>query len=100
MGLQKGRTNNPNGRPPGIPNKITKELREALKAIVENELDRLPGFIEKLEASERVELLIKLLPYVIPKPEPVNFSFGEKDIFDEFYEDAKKASTAQVRHGE
>ena len=51
MGLKPGMTNNPAGRPAGQPNKITKELREILKSIVADELERLPAFIESLKAD-------------------------------------------------
>ena len=67
--MKKGETNNPNGRPAGVPNKITKELRSALKAAVSDELEALPGLLAGLEPKERLELLVKLLPYTLPKIE-------------------------------
>jgi hypothetical protein len=77
MGLQKGRTNNPHGRKPGIPNKMTKELRKILKVLVESELKKLPKRMIFLKKKERIELLIKLLPYVLPKVESVSHTSGE-----------------------
>lgn len=77
MGLRKGKTNNPNGRPPGVPNRITRELREILKTFVAEELEGLPERIRTLNEKDRVELLIKLLPYVLPKVESVSHSYGE-----------------------
>lgn len=77
MGLQRGRTNNPHGRKPGVPNKMTKELRKILKFFVSNELRRLPKRIKALKKKERIELLIKLLPYVLPKVEPISHTSGE-----------------------
>jgi len=75
--MRKGETNNPNGRPAGAPNKITKELRNALKAIIAGELEGLTARLEKLPEEKRLELLIKLLPYVMPKVEPVPIGHGE-----------------------
>lgn len=93
MGLPRGRTNNRDGRPPGSVNRITRELREALKIIVAVELDKLPERIEKLDNRDRIEVLLRLIPFIIPKVEPVNFSFGEHDLLDDIFEGVKKEST-------
>jgi len=75
--MRKGKTNNPNGRPKGKPNKITKELRNALKTIVAGELEGLIERLEALEPEKRLDVIIKLLPYCLPKVEPVSASHGE-----------------------
>ena len=67
----KGKTNNPNGRPAGVPNRITKELRETLKEIIYQEFTGLTERLEKLEPKDRIEFLIKLLPFVLPRVEPL-----------------------------
>ncbi len=65
------------GRETGTPNKLTKELREILKDLMHRELEALPERLEKLEGKERLEILVKLLPYVLPKVEPVSMDKGE-----------------------
>jgi len=65
------------GRKKGTPNKLTKELREALKDVIFNELENIESNLEKLEPKDRVELLIKLMPFVIPKVEKISYSVGE-----------------------
>ena len=55
------------GRELGTPNKTTSELRKVLKYMVDDELQNLQDNINELEPKERIELLIKLLPYVMPK---------------------------------
>lgn len=62
-----GKTNNPHGRPKGTPNKVTRDLREALAVVIDAELSKLPELFEGLSNRERAQLLVKLLPYVIPK---------------------------------
>ena len=71
------------GRKPGTPNKLTSELRVKLKTIVEAELEALPEQIAALEGKERIELLIKLIPYVLPKVQPTNYKDGEPINFDD-----------------
>lgn len=60
------------GRTKGTPNKITSELRDSLKQIIDGELISLSNRLEQLEPKERVELLIKLLPYILPKVQTVS----------------------------
>lgn len=55
------------GRKPGTPNKLTSELRTILNEIVYNEIIYLQTRINKLQEKDRIELLTKLLPYIIPK---------------------------------
>lgn len=55
------------GRLKGTPNKITKESRAILSEIVSNEIDNLPELLEQLEPRERAFVIIKLMPYVMPK---------------------------------
>jgi vacuolar-type H+-ATPase subunit E/Vma4 len=71
------------GRTKGAPNKITNEIRKKLKNIVDNELDILEETLKHLESKERLELLIKLIPYVIPKVQTVSSKEGEPiDLFE------------------
>lgn len=65
------------GRELGTPNKTTSELRRVLKHIIDDELQSLQNNINELEPKERIELLIKLLPYVMPKVQTVSARDGE-----------------------
>lgn len=73
----KGHTNNPHGRPAGKPNKLTKELRKILKSVIEAEIERIPAIIQAMPDKDRLEILFKLLPYVLPKVESVSMNHGE-----------------------
>jgi len=59
------------GRQAGTPNKVTSELRDALKAIVANELDTLSDSLAQLPAKERLDVVIRLMPYCMPKVESI-----------------------------
>jgi hypothetical protein len=83
-----GHTNNPNGRPKGVPNRLTKELRSLLKDVIAGEIERLPEYFAELKPKERVELLAKILPYAMPRMEAASYTVGEpfnprSGIFDD-----------------
>jgi len=59
------------GRQAGTPNKITSELREMLKGVIDQELQQLCDTLAQLPARDRLELTIKLLPYCMPKVETI-----------------------------
>ena len=65
------------GREIGTPNKTTSELRKTLKHIVDDELQILQDNINELQPKERIDLLIKLLPYEMPKVQTVSARDGE-----------------------
>ena len=65
------------GRQKGTPNRITKELRTLLKDILYQELEQVQERLELLEPKERIELLIKLMPYVLPKVTSISHTTNE-----------------------
>ena len=65
------------GRKKGTPNKLTKELRSVLKEVIYNELDNIEERLEQLEPKQRLELVIKLMPYVFPKMESASHMINE-----------------------
>jgi hypothetical protein len=65
------------GRQKGTPNKLTKELRSVLKDVLYEEIDSLPERLDELDTKDRLELLIKLMPFVFPKVQSVSQSLDE-----------------------
>ena len=65
------------GRQKGTPNKLTTEIRSVLKDIIDYEIDTIEERLLQLEPKERIELVIKLIPQVLPKIEQVNYYNGE-----------------------
>ena len=49
MGLEKGRTNNPNGRPRGKPNKVTTDLRKWINEVLSNNQKQFESDLKRLE---------------------------------------------------
>lgn len=64
---KKGHTNNPNGRPKGKPNKVTKNLREFIADLIDGQRAQIVQDLQALEPKERLQILEKLTQYVIPK---------------------------------
>ncbi|MDO9154162.1 MAG: hypothetical protein Q7U47_10785 [Paludibacter sp.] len=56
---------------------LTKDLRANLKSIVETELNQLPETLAALPPDKRLEVLLKLLPFILPKVESVGMTKGE-----------------------
>ena len=79
MGLTKGRTNNPAGRPPGTPNKAGAELRERVTAFVADRWEQLERDFDDLEPRERLMFLEKLMAYTLPKLQAVAVDYREHD---------------------
>ena len=65
------------GRQKGTPNKLTKELRSVLKDILYQELEQIQERLDTLNPKDRVELLIKLMPYALPKVTSVSHTTNE-----------------------
>jgi hypothetical protein len=58
---------NLNGRPKGAVNKTAAATKDILADIVKGELEYLELHLDSLKVKDRIEVLIKLLPYVTPK---------------------------------
>lgn len=65
------------GRKKGVLNKTTKETKDLLKKIIDKELDKFEEMFEKLEHKERMEVVIKILPYILPKQSEISLTENE-----------------------
>jgi hypothetical protein len=60
-----------------IEQKTTKEIRIVLKTVINKELLNIETLFEGLPPKERLEIIVKLIPFVLPKVDNVNYSLGE-----------------------
>lgn len=55
------------GRKIGVQNKTSAETKEALQAILNKEFTNIPELLEQLTPKDKLDALIKMMPYIIPK---------------------------------
>lgn len=70
--MRKGKTNNPNGRPKGKPNKVTTELKAWISKIVEDNKEQVINDLKELEPKDRLAIIEKLMQYVVPKQQSIS----------------------------
>ncbi|AIN71919.1 hypothetical protein K5L04_01870 [Flavobacterium psychrophilum] len=68
---------NVNGRPKGSLNKSTAETKELIHNVVSKQLENIDKLLDRLEPKERIDAIIKLLPYLIPKQSEITTNESE-----------------------
>lgn len=56
---------------------LTGNIRDTLKELMQKELEQLPETLKELDPVQRLNILCKLMPYVLPKTESVKHTLGE-----------------------
>ena len=98
MGLRKGNTNNPAGRPRGKANKVTAEIKARIKTFVENEFDNVVADFSGLEAKDKVLLFEKFLNYVLPKQRwaDIDVTSNGRGLFEGLTDDELDGKIAEL----
>ncbi|MHA7864878.1 hypothetical protein [Flagellimonas marinaquae] len=65
------------GRKKGTPNRYAEDLRNILKNIVYDELENIPDILDQLPPEKRIDVFLKLAPFVLPKVNSVVMDDGE-----------------------
>jgi len=81
--MEKGKTNNPGGRPRGVPNKITGELRERMKNFLDGNFRLIERDFKKLSSEKRIELYERYLKYCLPTLASTAVSLNIEKMSDE-----------------
>lgn len=68
------------GRESGTPNKLTSEVRQVLKQAIQKEISLIENHFNLLEPKDRLELLVKILPYILPKADFESLNEGKDEI--------------------
>ena len=56
---------------------LTGSIRDTLKEMMQKEMEQLPETLKKLDSVQRLNVLCKLMRYVLPKTESVKHTLGE-----------------------
>lgn len=88
MPFKKGESGNANGRPKGARGKLRTSVREFIKDIIDGNRDKFNKDLDKLAAKDRLDIMVKLMGFVVPKPQsivvqdmtPTDSGMGSVDI--------------------
>ena len=97
------------GRKLGAVGKVTAEARQTLKLIFDDEISHLRHNLETLSTKDRIDVLIKIMPFILPKlatetiiPEPqkdFHFDF-QVDVLENVNDEFVVTNTYKSKHNE
>jgi hypothetical protein len=64
----------PGRRAPGVPNKVTSDMRKVIRDLIEGEADKLPATMERIRRkypTRYVALLTRLAEFILPRPQAI-----------------------------
>ena len=71
------------GRQKGTPNKTTQTTKEFIQAILEDNQEQLRDDLKKLSPKDRVNAILGLLPYVLPKQQATTATLAVERLSDD-----------------
>jgi hypothetical protein len=69
------------GRPKGVPNKDTKDVRERFQMLVEGNLEQLQDDFEQLKPAERVKFTLEMAKFCLPTLKSIDY-VGEIKVIE------------------
>lgn len=93
MGRAKG-TPKTGGRKAGTPNKVTGTAKEWIAGLIDKNRAQIEKDLKQLEPKERLQMLEKLMQYVVPKQQAVSanidFAALSDDVLDNLVDELTK----------
>lgn len=88
------------GRQKGTPNKITASVKDWLSGLIDKNRKQIEKDIKQLEPKERLQVLEKLMQYVIPKQQAVSADVNIERLSDEQLDSLIEELTRGVSDGD
>ena len=97
---KKGECGNPNGRPQGSPNRVTRDLRKSITNFLEGRFDEVVKTWEKLSDRDKVSFYRDLLQYSVPRLQSTelktDFDRMTNEQLDFIIDELKKTAYEQI----
>lgn len=71
------------GRTQGTPNRLTTEVRKKISDALNNSIENLESDLATLNTKERLEVVAKLLNFILPKLKEIDINTDEKEPISE-----------------
>lgn len=88
------------GRQKGTPNKTTASIREWLIEVIGKNQRQIEKDLKELEPGARLQVIAKLLPFVVPKMESINATIDYNKLSDEQLDMVINEITKEIDNGE
>lgn len=88
------------GRAKGTPNRVTATVKEWLSELIDNNRQRIENDIELLEPKDRLQIMERLMQYVIPKQQAVKADVDLNKLSDEEIDNLIADITKGLNDGE
>lgn len=71
------------GRQKGTPNRVTRDLREWIERLIDDNRDQLEDDLQALDPKERLDVVEKYMQYVLPRRQAVRADVSVDELSDE-----------------
>jgi regulator of sirC expression with transglutaminase-like and TPR domain len=68
------------GRQPGSQNKVTRELKEWLQKVVDDNKEQFEADLQAVEPEKRLAVMERLLSYLVPKPQNLDIQIEYREL--------------------
>jgi hypothetical protein len=81
---------NNSGRPKGSKNQTSSQIRDSFQMLLENNLEGLQQDLDELESKDRIQMLLSLANYILPKLRSTEYIGEQQEITIDFSESINK----------